>query len=360
MSPASKPDLASLLAPISPQAKAGADLRYDPLFDTLRELARADDPSLPQGVWKHELKKSEWPAVAALASEALGTRSKDLHTAAFLAEAWVHLDGFAGAARALALCEALASSFWSEVHPQAEEGNFERRFAALVALDHRLADALARVPLTAPRGLDALPAASWLDRERALYLARLAEKDQAAVAEAKAAGEWNGERLEKSVRLTPTSFYQEAARELGEVAASLAALHATLESHAGNEAPRLATTAELIDDLARYVHQVLSERQPEVEAETLPELPADGDVPRTAPSPPFHAPQSRAEAFRQLTAAASYLRATEPHSPVPYLVERAVAWGALSLAELLAELLHDKSDLKTLYQLLGIKVPPAP
>ena len=40
---------------------------------------------------------------------------------------------------------------------------------------------------------------------------------------------------------------------------------------------------------------------------------------------------------------------------MPYLVRRAVTWGNLSLAELLAELLQKNADLPTLYTLLGIK-----
>jgi type VI secretion system protein ImpA len=56
-----------------------------------------------------------------------------------------------------------------------------------------------------------------------------------------------------------------------------------------------------------------------------------------------------------LAEAAEYLGRTEPHSPVPYLVRRAVGWGNFTLAELLQELLADKADLRTINKLLGIK-----
>ncbi|HYN21582.1 MAG TPA: type VI secretion system protein TssA, partial [Thermoanaerobaculia bacterium] len=64
---------------------------------------------------------------------------------------------------------------------------------------------------------------------------------------------------------------------------------------------------------------------------------------------------SRSEAYQRLAEAADYLLRTEPHSPVPYLIRRAVSWGNLSLAELLQELLQKNADLPTLYTLLGIK-----
>jgi hypothetical protein len=40
-------------------------------------------------------------------------------------------------------------------------------------------------------------------------------------------------------------------------------------------------------------------------------------------------PQSRADALRRLAAVAAYFRRTEPHSPVSYLVQRAVRWGEM-------------------------------
>ena len=45
----------------------------------------------------------------------------------------------------------------------------------------------------------------------------------------------------------------------------------------------------------------------------------------------------RPEAYRRLGEVAEYLSRTDPHSPVPYLLHRAVAWEALPLDELLAE-----------------------
>lgn len=352
------PELAPLLLPVAADRPAGEDLRYDPLYDTLRELRRADDASLPQGVWKHDLKKADWRELAAEAGAALASRSKDLQLASWLAEAWTHLDGFAGAARGLTLLAELCDTFWNDLHPQPDGADLGPRLAPLNWADQHLALALALVPLTAPAGPDALPPADWQDRQRALYLARLAEKDQEAVAQAAAAGEVTEERFQKGVRLTPTPFYQEAAAALAAVAEAHARLRATLERQAGEQAASLSAVAELTADLTRFVGQILAERPAEAPA-------AEGE-PEAAPpvlSPGEAAalggPRSRAEAYRQLTAAAAFLRATEPHSPVPYLVERAVSWGALSLAELFAELLADKSDLKTLYQLLGIKVPAA-
>ncbi len=65
--------------------------------------------------------------------------------------------------------------------------------------------------------------------------------------------------------------------------------------------------------------------------------------------------RTRAEAYQMLTEAADFLSRTEPHSPTPYLVRRAIAWGAMSLEQLLPELVSNRSDLSEIYRLLNLR-----
>lgn len=66
------------------------------------------------------------------------------------------------------------------------------------------------------------------------------------------------------------------------------------------------------------------------------------------------APTSREDAYRQLLLIADYLARTEPHSPVPYLIKRAVEWGNKPLSELLAELINADSEARRVWSLLGV------
>ena len=79
-------------------SRRGVSLRYDPVYDQLRKLRKADD-ELPQGVWKSEPKRADWNALEELCLDVIETRSKDIQVAAWLLEAWIHLYGFAGAGR---------------------------------------------------------------------------------------------------------------------------------------------------------------------------------------------------------------------------------------------------------------------
>ncbi len=52
------------------------------------------------------------------------------------------------------------------------------------------------------------------------------------------------------------------------------------------------------------------------------------------------------------------LQRLEPHSPIPYLINRAVELGALSFPDLMRQLIRDSDVLMTMNRELGIKPPP--
>jgi type VI secretion system protein ImpA len=64
--------------------------------------------------------------------------------------------------------------------------------------------------------------------------------------------------------------------------------------------------------------------------------------------------RSRADAYRRLSEVADYLLRTEPHSPTPYLVRRAVEWGNMSLPELLTQIVRNQGELDEIDKLLGL------
>ena len=59
--------------------------------------------------------------------------------------------------------------------------------------------------------------------------------------------------------------------------------------------------------------------------------------------------------LRRLTEAAEYIRRTEPQSPVPLLVFRAVGWARMPLQGWLAEVVKDESALGSILELLAVK-----
>lgn len=64
---------------------------------------------------------------------------------------------------------------------------------------------------------------------------------------------------------------------------------------------------------------------------------------------------SRDQAFHQLRDIADYFKKTEPHSPVAYLLEKAIRWGYMPLPELMAELLSNQQEtIDRVFNLTGL------
>ncbi|HTF62458.1 MAG TPA: hypothetical protein VK638_07060, partial [Edaphobacter sp.] len=67
--------------------------------------------------------------------------------------------------------------------------------------------------------------------------------------------------------------------------------------------------------------------------------------------------RTRTDAYRLLEEIAAFLHQNDPHSPTPYLIWRAVAWGNMHFGELLPELVRDQGELSDLVRLLRLDLP---
>ena len=64
---------------------------------------------------------------------------------------------------------------------------------------------------------------------------------------------------------------------------------------------------------------------------------------------------NRKVAFERLREVADFLKRTEPHSPVAYLIGRAIKWGDMSLENVIGELVKNNDVRRQVYETLGIK-----
>ncbi|HEX7154203.1 MAG TPA: type VI secretion system protein TssA [Thermoanaerobaculia bacterium] len=346
--------------PIAPETPAGESLRFDAVYDDVKRLREHDDATLPQGVWQRELKRADWPAVAQLCSEALEKRSKDLQLAAWLTESWVHLHGFFGLAGGLRVISRLCKEFWPVLYPAIDEdGSLDARLAPVIWTVDKMVLPLKSVPITSPKSEDALPY-GWKAWESGQYLTQLAKNDPKAAESAQERGMVPSAKFLVSVSLTPSAWYGELVTELVDCMAAVDELDAVLTAHCGEaNAPSFAPLRTPLAAMQAFVGRIVGER---VDAGDLPvaTLPVGAVAPEENAAPflqaPSHEPLSgRAEAYQKLREASEYLMRTEPHSPVPYLVRRAISWGNMSLAELLDELLQKNADVNTINTLLGIR-----
>jgi predicted component of type VI protein secretion system len=67
---------------------------------------------------------------------------------------------------------------------------------------------------------------------------------------------------------------------------------------------------------------------------------------------------SRADVYQRLAEAADLLEQLEPHSPIPYLIRKAVELGGLPFPLLMRALIRDDNVLMEMHRELGIKEAP--
>jgi type VI secretion system ImpA family protein len=371
-------DLADLLIPIPGDQPAGPHLRYDPIYDQLQELRREDDQSAPRGIWQTKMKVADWGGLIDLAADVLATKSKDLQIAAWLVEGLTARQGLLGLAAGLDALAALSEAFWPTVWPElGEDGDTEARLAPFEWLDDKLPARIAMIAIT-----DAEPLLSW--HQYVSSQRRAASANQVTGRKAKGETEAADTQLEgafAAIEATETAFFLRLAEALTMVSGRLENLRSVLSAQIGIAAPSLTGISQMLGSINGFIRAVLNDRGVLPE-ETLQEaggaivaLPmteddfmSEGadeerieesgeDAAEISPAATAAVPTSpqgirdRDHAYRILTQVAAYLEKTEPHSPVPHLIMRAVAWGQMSLPELLAEMMAEGGDT---FRLLGL------
>jgi type VI secretion system protein ImpA len=337
----------TLLNPISGENPSGEDLRYAPLYDQVKEARREEEES-EQGEWKTEIKKADYPLVVKLASEAIASKSKDLQIAAWLTDALLRTEGFAGLKQGLDLLHGLVGTFWDSLFPQLEDGDAELRAGPLDWVGSNLVLPLRMAPLNKARH-------GWLDytESRKIGYEEQADTDEKKQARKSAleAGKVSPEDFDKSFSETPKTFYVSAEAALDGCTASLQALDTLCREKFGDVAPSFTELKKTLETVRHSVHLLLQkkrETEPDVvEAAAEPGAPgagaegagAEGGVGRGAAGPagiviPLadKEPAGRREVIASVARAAVALRKMDPYSPAPYLMMRGLRWGELRAA----------------------------
>jgi type VI secretion system protein ImpA len=356
-------DIEAMLQPIPGDNPAGENLQYTGLHDQIREARRAEDV-LAQGDWQREVKTADWDTVIALSRDALMSKTKDLQIAAWLAEALVKTSGFAGLRDGLKLARGLHERFWENVYPPVEDGDLEARANSVAWLDQKAGAAIQEVPITKAPGaaysflqmddaksLDLPANAASLD---AAALTRLNEDRERAASE----GRITTEVFVKARGATRRAFYEEAAAQLAECRQELQGLDRAMDEKFGRETPGLGALKKSFEKVQGWVEKTVKEKRvEEPDASDSDAAESAGGEPGVAAGPGTTAGpiKTRQDALRRLAEVADYFRRTEPHSPVSYLVQRAITWGHMPLDAWLVDVIKDGTLLESIRETLGLK-----
>jgi type VI secretion system ImpA family protein len=373
--PTNRPKLLTdaLLAAIPGGKPSGEWLRYDgSTYDKIQEARREDEAYLDQGVWQTSLKKADWFTVQKLCSEVLSKKTKDLQIAVWLMEAWTVQHGMYGALEGVRYLKELCLQYWDDLYPALDGDDVDYRIAPLIWLNEKFSPRFRILQLTKPRSRD-IDAYLWSDWDDILAWENLVRKNPDLQHKPESASKLTRDIFRYSMMDTPIEHYLLLAEDCDKLFEELTALTVFLDEKCGRQSPSFSQFRDTPTRIRRYTAEVLKDRSFEIPVESTEE-PAQAQAaaqtannsstegkdmifPRGNQAAPGEI-QSREDAYRRLAEAADYLLKHEPHSPVPYLVRRAISWGTMSLPELIMQIVNTQDDRMSIFTLLGLNQNP--
>ena len=361
-------DWERILAPISKDRPAGEFLIYKGAYDDIREARREDNVNLDQGIWQAELKKPDWEKVEAICLNSLMFQSKDLQIAAWLLESWISLYGFEGVKFGLELMFRLSQDFWEEIFPF-DDKDIETRVVPFDWIDEKLYAKLKLISIY-ENETDKKVEYNYIDWELAsrnenglrMGASTDQEKDDSDF-------HTHASYLDDCKR-PDHGFFHEKQTFLEDSLINLNVLEQFLDEKCGKNSPSLRHFRDSLQSILRLVENIIKHRGEEKSLTVLSQNKIKGLNMEDCPEEKIGSSSrqvvmgagpenisSREDAYRVLQEVTQYLEAIEPHSPTPYLLRRAVAWGGVSFAQLLDELVRDPSDVRIIYEFLGLPPP---
>lgn len=344
-------DLSALVSPVSQEAPCGKDLHANTSFNSLysqikeeRFLARRVERERSE-----DSSKTHWKKVYKYGVEILSSQSKDLQVTCWLIEASIRLYGFNGLGESLKLARLLIESYWDQLYPQLDKEGLDARIAGFVGLngdntEGTLIFPLLDIPLTS--GKSAPSFSTW----QIQYINHI--KGGSSLPENNTLDNLNAETLAISVTETDPNEFKLQQEIIQHSSDELDLLDQALSKKCGSQAPSfgeikktLLNCLSCLKSIAPFVSSADNQEYPSVPTEGSP----------ATFKPQFGNINDRESAFKELIEISNFFQQSEPHSPLPYLLRKAVRWGNTPLVNLFEELVGDQSALARIYSLTGIE-----
>jgi type VI secretion system protein ImpA len=338
-----------LLNPIEGPNPSGANLRYDPVYDKIKE-ARREEVQPPPGMTESDRKVPDNPQVIKLTTELLTNKSKDLQIAAWFTEASLKQRGFAGLKDGLGLCSGLVEKFWDTVYPEIEDGDAESRGAPVGFVGTKLDIPVKLVPMVEKVRYGLLD----YQQSREVGYEDQAKTDDVRKRRAQLVkdGKLTPEAFDKAFEETPKKFYAQSEQDLDACLKTLTQLKKACDEKFGDDGPAFGPLQSSLEAARHVIHGFLQkkrEKEPDPVEPVAAEAGAGADGEAAAGAAGAvrtgvlisldgsSEPPDRIDAIRKVAEAAAFLRQREPNSPASYLMLRGLRWGELRAAIDLAD-----------------------
>jgi type VI secretion system protein ImpA len=319
-----------LLNPIPGDNPSGVSLRYERVYDQIKEARTESEESVLGNLAAP--KRADYPLVLKLAGEALASKSKDLQLAAWLSEAHVKREGIGLIQPCLKLILDLQEQFWDNLYPEIDEGDAGMRAAPIEWATNRMAALLYEAPITR----DGLNYYQYKESRAVGYEADAEANEAKAEARRLAIedGKTTGEDFDKSFGSTPKSWYVQMAASMQSATETLESIQAFSEAKYGDDGPGLGKLRTALEEVGNVVNILLAEKRKLEPDETAQEESIEEEPSAGSDASEEAQPATRVKASRGTTAepvdrdsaialvqlCAKFLQTDNPASPAAYLL----------------------------------------
>ena len=356
----------SLLQPISEDNTVGDDIREDPsptsLYYTIKDARNAARAAERNNMFDGNNNEADehWRKILVLAPDILQNHSKDLEIASWFTEALIRRNGFQGLRDGFKLIHGLIEKYWDKLYPLPDEDGLETRVASLSGLNGEGAEGVLIAPIRnvkITQGHEPGPFSYW-KYQQALDVEKIIDEESKADKAAKLG--FNYDDIKRAVAESSETFFLNIRDDVSEAITTYREIGSLLDEYCGiNDSPASSNIINILEDCLGTINHIGKHKMPAENVTENTEVDITNDS--SATSEPVSYAQttgpvkSRDEAFKKLTEISEFFRKTEPHSPISYILERAVKWGDMPLNDLIKELIPDSSARDTYGSLTGIK-----
>ena len=357
--------LDQLLAPISDDNGAGEDIRenasQDSPYYTIKDARNSARAAERNNMFDSDTSEadSQWRKILELAPDILQNQAKDIEIASWYTEALIRQYGYPGLRDGFKLIKGLIEQYWDNLYPLPDEDGIETRVASLTGLNGEGSEGVLITPIRnvyITEGSEPGPFNFW-KYQQVLEVEKIID-EEAKKEKADKLG-FSMEDVDRAVSDSSDSFYLDLCDDLNDAISTYREVGTLLDEHCGiNDSPPTSNIINMLEDCLGAVKHIGKFKLPEPESddETHSEGSTESTGEKSGGSGSVSGPiKNRADAFKKLMEISEFFRKTEPHSPIPYILERAVKWGDMPLESLIRELIPDSSARDFYGSLTGIR-----
>lgn len=356
-------DINSMLEPVSAESAVGSDIRLNVSvtseYSRIRDARKGARAAERSNIFDNDSSQADehWRTVLQLAPDILKNQAKDLEVASWYTEALVRRAGFQGLRDGFSLIRQMIEQYWDDLFPLPDEDGIATRVAALTGLNGEGAEGVLIAPMrSVPITQGSHGPYTYWQYKQALDAQRVT--DDQGRADLIAKNGFSVDDIQKDVDQSEQSFYVDLRDDVRDALEEYKRISQLLDERCGiHDSPPASNIIGTLSDILGAITHIAKLKLPQAAEQPADDAAQSEDTGPVNPGTPNVGPvRTRDDAFRQLAQISEFFRQTEPHSPISYVIEKAVRWGNMPLGDLIQELIPDSGSRNTFSSLTGVKV----